>query len=258
MPRELLPSINRVVEHTIEKVTSVQSGNTSVKEVTVVVKQEDFVADSIDKVSKSIARIKTVNEEGKDVTVGLGLVLHKDGFIATDSHVAPSVKLHATFADGRNATITRAAYDPDLGVSLWRTTDHSGAIAVELGNSDSVKLGQTVLELGGTEETIIGSGIVTNLVQKSVQSADASSTVEVQTLDAIETNIPAKSPIGGTPLISVTGQVLGFKVKIEDMTTRYSFIPINLLRAYLADTLAKPAATSTAEAATPAILTSQF
>ncbi len=59
-PPAITQTINRVVERTVEKVVpdKPQGANVITKEVTVVVKEDDLITDSIEKNSKSVVRIK--------------------------------------------------------------------------------------------------------------------------------------------------------------------------------------------------------
>jgi len=65
-PPAITQTINRVVERTVEKVVpdKSQGANVITKEVTVVVKEDDLITDSIEKNSKSVVRIKKINADG--------------------------------------------------------------------------------------------------------------------------------------------------------------------------------------------------
>src|SRR3989339_551791 len=86
-PIEVTRNINRIVEKTIETVTTPTNITTpGQKEVTtVVVKEEDLIMSSIDKNVKSIVRITEKDSVTGVVNFfGLGLVINKEGFIVAD------------------------------------------------------------------------------------------------------------------------------------------------------------------------------
>src|SRR3990167_3092076 len=73
--------INRVVEKTIEQVAT-EGGKEIIREVTVVVKEEDQVVDAIAKNSKSIARITdNAFSDGVQLFYGIGILVDKDGIV---------------------------------------------------------------------------------------------------------------------------------------------------------------------------------
>src|SRR6185369_14742892 len=89
-PVGVTQTINRVVERTIEKV-STPGKDTTVKE-TVVVNADDLIVSAVDKNTKSVLRIyKTIVDSlnpdiSSAVFVAMGAVVSSDGIIATDNN----------------------------------------------------------------------------------------------------------------------------------------------------------------------------
>ena len=111
-PVEVTNTINRVVERTIEQVAPTDSGKTVVKEVQIV-SEEDSVLDSIDEVSKSVVRIKTLGSDGAEMVLGLGLVVSEDGVVVVDANSLSSGPNYTIyFQDGAKYPVTKSYKDP--------------------------------------------------------------------------------------------------------------------------------------------------
>ncbi len=87
-PVEMTRTINNVVEKTIQQVTPSAVSNIispqNQQVTTVVVNEDDMVTIAISKNLKSIVRINETDVNGNVNFYGLGVVMTKDGIIATD------------------------------------------------------------------------------------------------------------------------------------------------------------------------------
>src|SRR5882672_5247230 len=83
-PPVVAQTVNRVVEHTVEKV--IPSGQTAASTVTtektVIVNQADLIAQATQKVTPSLVRLFSVSEPSQFVS--MGVVLNATGMIVTD------------------------------------------------------------------------------------------------------------------------------------------------------------------------------
>jgi putative serine protease PepD len=99
---------------------------------------------------------------------GSGVVLSSDGLILTNAHVLSAGQggqLTATFQDGSTAPVQPVGEDTKADLAVVRAQNVSGLTPVQLGNSDTLQVGQEVVAVGsplGLAGTVT-SGIVSSL-----------------------------------------------------------------------------------------------
>jgi S1-C subfamily serine protease len=145
---------------------------------------------------------------------GTGIVLSSDGVILTNNHVingATSVTV-TDIGNGQTYKATVVGYDAAKDIAVLKATGASGLTTASLGNSTSVKLGDTVTALGnagGTDGTpSVASGSVTALNQSITASDEGSGTSE-QLSGLIQTNADIQPGDSGGPLVNSHGQIIG-------------------------------------------------
>src|SRR5262249_20980149 len=84
-PPAVTETVNRVVEHTVEKVVQGQVASVAVPQTqkTVVVKESDLIPQAVDTVSASLVRVYS-NDATDPSFLGLGIVLDENGTIIVD------------------------------------------------------------------------------------------------------------------------------------------------------------------------------
>ena len=256
-PPAVTQTINRVVERTVERVVPSDSGGGSEvireKEVTVVVKEDDLITESIDKNKQHLVRIVRVTEvpnpeagnEGEPATIeevtafiGLGLIVTGDGIIATDRQSALAAgDIRARLAGGRIYPVSTLSDSSDFAIALLRIELSEGEEETRfkpatLMGEDSLKLGQTVIALGGEERTNVAMGIIGALEQKTVEIEDTETgeIISKPVLDGIMTNI-SNSSITGSPLLNIFGEVIG--IKTSENVSREEFTPSDVIGGHL-------------------------
>jgi len=140
--------------------------------------------------------------------VGSGFVISSDGYILTNNHVVDDAnQIRIKLADGKEYDAKVVGRDPKTDLALLKAEGVSGLHALQLGDSDSLKVGNWVVAIGspfGLEQTVtagivsakgrvIGSGPYDNFIQ-----TDASIN-------------PGNS---GGPLLNTEGQVVGINTAI--------------------------------------------
>jgi hypothetical protein len=230
-PSGVIQTINKVIERTVEKAVPSATTTTVVKE-TVVVSTDDLVMKAIDQNTKTVLRIFRTNSDpttGSDamVFVSIGIVISDDGMIATDkSLVSESGKYFTTLADGklRNLSILRSMEGDKvalLKVNLDSKEDVKFNKATVAENPD-LKLGQTVVYIGGENKNTVSTGIVSSLGTKEESVANSTSTQTVIT--SIETNISTGNLISGASLVNLSGEVVGIRVNFMDSSKTDLFV----------------------------------
>ena len=179
-PQPVSQTINRVVERTIEKVVdpvvdTVKNETKPAERIveTVVVNQEDLTVDAVATNEKSLVRIYGHDKLGKRFFVGLGTVISSDGKVVTSSTAYElSNSFEADYVEGNFRLIPTK---PSQGIVILSPADVPEGqtfSSATFGNSQNLKLAQTIISLGGQSTNSVSTGIITGL--ESVSGAATS------------------------------------------------------------------------------------
>ena len=230
-PVEVTQTINRVVERTIEKVVPEEGGGT-VKEVTTIVSEEDLILESIDKNVKSIVRLKTLGADGSEIVTGLGLVVSANGVIVADERNFGSGNYSVVFHDSAIYSIAKSFNDPDSSLVFLKVgkvvTDNYKFYPSILGNPDVLKLGQTLIAVGGKDRNVVSVGRVTDL-DKTAEGAVKKITTDTRFIK----NQP------GSPGLNLNGEVVGLEATLPEGALMLIYNPANLIQKALQTALAE-------------------
>jgi len=230
-PVEVTNTINRVVERTIESVGPVQAivtgGSTKEKEIqTVVVKEEDQVIGAIEKNTRSIVRIRERNTSvDVDNLYGLGVVVSRDGIIATDKKiVSQAMEYVAIMSDGTEMPLVSVFADRNSTIGFFKAKPVTSYTfyPVSFASTDA-KLGQSVVVIGGDTTNAISVGRVTALSTKDIDPIAGTKYVASLTSDVN----PADGVYGG-PVFSLSGDLLG--LSISAFSSSKIYIPAALVK----------------------------
>ncbi len=234
-PTSVTQTINRVVEHTIEKVvppTETNGGGKTVKEVTIIT-EEDAVIDAIDKANKSVVRIyqPTITNDPRGEFYGLGVIINEGGLVVSDlRNPKPNQLYTITLSDGT----TLEAHPVDVGtennVGVFRltpdTTHKTFIPAVVSGNEP--KLGQSIIAVEGESKNAVALGRVLSLISGSETNTGGD---PVSVAYAVNTDINKSGELAGAPLFNLSGELLGIKTSNFDLSLsegKYTtVVPIN-------------------------------
>lgn len=259
-PKSVTQTINRVVEKTVERVVTEPNKSGTVVKETIVVKEEDKIVEAIEKNAKSMVRIyKKASSSDNAMSLksfaGLGVVISKDGDIATDdSIISPSDSYSVVLNDGREYDARIESSSGKKEVSFLKLIPKEKEVLsltpAVLADSDILKLGQTVISLGGKSRNSVFIGVITSFVesddiQKSSSNSlasvtDASQTASTTTsaslfsvgkfLNLVETNIAPNDSVKGGLIINLSSEVVGIRVIPNDNDRIISFIPSNEMK----------------------------
>jgi regulator of sirC expression with transglutaminase-like and TPR domain len=170
---------------------------------------------------KSVVMITFTGRDGKRQGLGTGFVVSADGLIATNLHVLGEGRAIAVqLADGKSHAVTSIhASDRALDLALIRI-NVKNLTPLELGDSDGVKLGQSVVALGnprGLEYSVV-SGVVSG--RRTIGGTSM-----------IQLAIPLEPGNSGGPLLDRQGRVQGILTLKSLVTDNLGFaMPINALK----------------------------
>ncbi len=265
-PAAVTQTINRVVERTIEKVTPAENKAAVVTRETVVVKEDDLIVSAVDKNQKTAIRIKKTEGVGDGATnavAGIGLVVSKAGHIVADSGLlaqksdeagAPIPQnFSAVFPNGTSVSLTLLGVDSARGVAVFlpaatTTSSLPSFIPASLGNSNDLKLGQTIIGLSGAIHNAVATGIISSIVPDLSNESTATSTAPVAGGGAdtkkelapmfIKTDFSSDDSLLGSLLFNLSGEVVGMKIGPAALLKNV-YVPINTVASAVAKIVEK-------------------
>ncbi len=170
--------------------------------------------------------------------LGSGFVIDKAGHLITNFHVVQNAKsVEVSFSNNESMKASIVGSDPSTDIAVLQVRAPSRALTpLPLGNSDSVRVGDSVVAIGnpfGLDRSAT-SGIVSAL-QRQIQAPNRFSIDH-----AIQTDAAINHGNSGGPLISAEGTVIGVNAQIQtggttDGNVGVGFaIPINTVKAVAA------------------------
>lgn len=171
---------------------------------------------------------------------GTGIIVSPSGVVLTNNHVirgATSIRaVDVTTKRSYSASVVGYTVQADLAV--LRLAKASGLTTMPLGNSATLRVGQTVTALGnagGTGTTSVATGQITGLHRSIVARDDQGSAERLTNL--IETNAAVQPGDSGGPLVNAAGRAIGIvtagsvSFRFQDSAGLGYAIPINRARA---------------------------
>lgn len=164
---------------------------------------------------------------------GSGFIVTKDGMILTNKHVVSDSDADYTVVtnDGKEYPAKVLATDPVNDVAIVKI-EATGLVPAELGNSDDIQIGQTVIAIGytlGEYRNTVTRGVVSG-IDRVVQATDGAGRSEV-IQEAIQTDAAINPGNSGGPLLSLSGQVIGINTAVNQAGQSIGFaIPVNIAK----------------------------
>ncbi len=170
--------------------------------------------------------------EKKEIGGGTGFIVSPDGLIVTNKHVIVDKEAEYTVLTnkGEKYSAEIVAEDPAQDIAILKI-DAENLKSAKLGNSDSVKLGQTAIAIGnalGEFRNTVSVGVVSGLSR----SITASGADFVERLDnVIQTDAAINQGNSGGPLLNLKGEVIGMNTAIAQGAQNIGFaIPVNRIK----------------------------
>lgn len=227
-PPAVTNTVNQVVERTIETIVPADSGGktTTVKETTVVVKEDDLITASI---AQSFGKTGRVHQNTASTSPVSGLAAEiGNGLILTDASLVDKDHL-VSFSNGE-AVFSVVQKFPTLGVAVLGPKDASSTppgAPYRVGDANALKLGQTVIALVSVTSERVSIGAVAS--KSALADVGKENKVSVRTID---TNITADI-IPGTPLMNIFGDLVGVYTGASALNGRGSFVAASDIGAIL-------------------------
>jgi S1-C subfamily serine protease len=181
-----------------------------------------------------VVQVTATNTAQGSESLGSGFVIDKAGHIVTNYHVVHgATKVLVSFSGKDQLASTVVGLDPSTDIAVLKIEAHASALSpLELGNSDAVRVGDTVYAIGnpfGYTRTLT-SGLV-SAVQRQIT---APNTLPID--NAIQTDAAINHGNSGGPLLDAAGRVIGVTSQIYAENSQQGNIgigfavPVNTVR----------------------------
>ena len=175
------------------------------------------------------------SDELVEYSLGSGVVLSQDGYIVTNYHVVEGGSAFTVTVDGKSYEAELVGSDPSSDIAVLKAKDASGLTAIEIGDSDSLIIGEWVMSIGspfGLEQSV-ATGIVSATSRSQIMdSSDYNSSGEVMIYpNMIQTDAAINPGNSGGALVDAQGKLIGINTLITSYSGNYSgvgfAIPVN-------------------------------
>lgn len=149
-------------------------------------------------IKKSLVAVHTVGRDGKDASFSTGFVISGDGLIATAFHsVAEGYGIRVESADGTELPVTHIHARLEAADLIVLKVDAKDLVALPLGDSTSVKDGQSVVAVGHPlgRKNSVASGIVSRR--------------ETIGIELLQLAMPIERGSSGEPVVDRKGNAVG-------------------------------------------------
>lgn len=202
----------------------------------VITETEASISGVVEKVSPSVVSIVTETQAASlrgittEAGAGTGMIVSSNGYILTNKHVVQGTdSVTVVLTDGTTYENVRlVGTDPLNDVAFLKIEGATDLPAVELGDSGSLRVGQSVVAIGnslGQYQNTVTSGIVSGVGRPvSAQSGDTIENLN----DLIQTDAAINPGNSGGPLLNLQGQVIGINTAVAQDAQGVGFaLPIN-------------------------------
>jgi len=206
-------------------ITAIKKTTPAVVSVSVI---DDIVYTEVD-----LSTGKTSNITRKQVRGnGTGFIVSSDGYIITNKHVVEVGSSNASYKiilnSGKQYYAQLIGKDPLNDLAVLKIFDKNLPY-VELGDSDKLEMGHTVIAIGnvlGQFSNSATKGIVSGLGRSLTASNSAGNSESLD--NVIQTDAQINPGNSGGPLVDLNGKVVGINVATESSGASIGFaIPIN-------------------------------
>jgi serine protease Do len=168
--------------------------------------------------------------EEREIGGGTGFIVSQDGLILTNKHVVTDEEAKYTVLtnDGHEFSAEVLARDPIQDIAILKIEKNTSLPVLRLGDSDGLKMGQTVIAIGnvlGEFRNSVSAGVISGLGRTITASGGGL----VEVLEGIiQTDAAINKGNSGGPLLNLEGEVIGINTAMALEAENVGFaIPIN-------------------------------
>ena len=199
------------------------TSSTTINQPQIVVEEESAVINAVGKVSSSVVSV-VASQTGinpfsgetstREQGIGTGFIVDASGVILTNKHVVSDSTISYTvlLKDKTSFAVKKVYLDPVNDLAIIKV-DATGLTPVTLGDSSTLKVGQTVIAIGnalGRFDNTVTKGVVSALGRGITASSGNPFSNQSESLeDVIQTDASLNPGNSGGPLANLSGQVIG-------------------------------------------------
>ena len=228
-----------------------------------VVTEESVVIDVVDKVSPSVVTVGITQTKkigdilefnpfdpfspfqrrpGKsqklEQDIGSGFIVD-GGLVVTNKHVVevPDATYRVISKDDKTYEVKKIYRDPSNDLAILKI-DANGLPAVEMGDSDKIKVGQMAIAIGtalGEFRHTVTTGVISG-VGRGIEAGSPFEASAERLDNVIQTDAAINPGNSGGPLLNSSGQVVGVNTAVSAQGQNIGFaLPINVVKEALAN-----------------------
>ena len=206
---------------------------------------EEILINTIEKVSKNVVNIASIRMITDQLFrifpiegVGSGIIIDNQGHILTNYHVVDHARrLKVTLNDGKtfNAKVIGTDKLTDLAVLKIENPNNNNATidfipSIELGDSDSLRVGQIVIAIGNPFGLTGGPTVTTGIISSLNRNIE----FEEGMLELVQTDAAINPGNSGGPLVNTNGQVIAINTAKIPYAHGIGFaVPVNTAKTIL-------------------------
>ena len=170
-------------------------------------------------------------DQGTEAESGLGsgVVISEDGYVITNNHVVADGTRFEVVIEGKTYEADLVGQDESSDVAVIKVKDASGLKAIQIADSDNIKIGEWVMSIGspfGLEQSV-ATGIVSatsrsQIVDASTDMYGMSSGTPTIYPNMIQTDAAINPGNSGGALVDANGQLIGINTLITSYSGNYS------------------------------------
>jgi serine protease Do len=169
------------------------------------------------KCAPSIVAVTAYTEEKSDDMYywGTGVILSRDGYIVTNSHVVEGTcRAKVTLFDDREYDVLLVGYDKRSDIAVLKI-EAKGLIPAEFCDGDSLAVGDQTVAIGNP----LGREFRSTMTEGIISGIDRDISYNGTTMTLLQTSAPINEGNSGGPLINMYGQVIGItNMKMSNST----------------------------------------
>lgn len=200
----------------------------------------------VEKVSKGVVSIAKTTKSNSSLenngvfdTIGTGFVVESNGIVITNQHVVSD--LDATYQivtqENKKYSVKSIVRDDVNDIALL-VVDGSGLTTIAMGDSEKIKVGETVIAIGTPLGEFPGSvtvGVISGL-KRSVAAGGGFWESKKSYDNVIQTDAAVNPGNSGGPLLNLSAEVIGVNFATTGSADNISFaLPINLVKQRVAE-----------------------
>jgi serine protease Do len=182
-----------------------------------------------------IPQYRQKGTEKRQVSSGTGFFISKEGLLVTNKHVVEDKEAQYSIVmnNGSKLDTEVLVRDPLKDIAILKIkSDKNNFNFISLGNSDEIKVGQTVIAIGnalGEFQNTVSRGVISGLNRSIVVQGSLSGVEELH--EIIQTDAAINPGNSGGPLLDLNGKAIGINTAVASGAENIGFaLPINIVK----------------------------